>query len=140
MLVYIVRQEKLYAAETYSLNLSDTTSDVVIGIIPEGVTGDYTFGLMMAVEKKACLSDSPLIGHSMDSASNSLRALLKNASPATFEKLTSPVKYLCLPLDDFVYVHGTSITSRLSKYFIPLLGPFRKDIRMEFDETKHSNS
>ena len=60
-----VRQEKL---EAYSLNLSDNTgklSDVTIGIIPEGVTCDHIFGLMMAVQKKACLLDLPLIGHSM---------------------------------------------------------------------------
>ena len=33
-----VRQEKLYAAEAYSLNLSDTTgrlSDIIVGVIPE---------------------------------------------------------------------------------------------------------
>ena len=105
-----VRQDKLYAAEAYSLNLSDTTgrlSDVIIGIIPEatkGVTGNHIFGLMMAVERKAFLLDLSLIGHSMDSASNSLRALIKNASPATFETLTSPVKHFGLLLDDFVYL------------------------------------
>ena len=105
-----VRQENLYAAEAYSLNLSDTSgilNDIIIGIIPEatkGVTGYHIFGLMMAIEKKASLYDLPLIGHSVASASNSLRALLKNASPETFENLSEPVKYLGLLLDDFVYV------------------------------------
>jgi len=59
---------------------------------------------MMAVERNAFLLDLSLIGHSMDSASNSLRAQIKSASPATFETLTSPVKYFGLLLDDFVYL------------------------------------
>jgi len=105
-----VRQKKLYSAEAYSLNLSDTTgllSDIIIGIIPEatkGVTGSHIFSLMMAVEKKALLYDLPLIGHSTDSASNSLKALIKNASPTTFEALEHPVRFLGLPSDDFVYL------------------------------------
>ena len=91
-----VRQENLYAAEAYSLNLSDTSgvlNDIIIGIIPEatkGVTGYHIFGLMMAIEKKASLYDLPLIGHSMDSASNSLRALLKMLHPKLLRTFQSP--------------------------------------------------
>lgn len=72
-------------------------SNVVIGIIPEatnGVTGHHAF-----------LYDLPLVGHSMDSASNSLSALIKNASPTTFKKLTEhPIRFPGLPMDDFVYL------------------------------------
>ena len=47
--IFNVRENGLYAAEAYSLNLSDTTgllSDIVIGVIPEatkGVTGAHLF-------------------------------------------------------------------------------------------------
>lgn len=51
-----VRQGKLYAAEAYSLNLSDSTTGVlqlIIGIIPEATKGCVwlSFFGLMAVEK-----------------------------------------------------------------------------------------
>ena len=54
--IFNVREKGLYAAEAYSLNLSDTTgllSDIVKGVIPKatkGITGAHLFSLMMEVE------------------------------------------------------------------------------------------
>ena len=104
-----VRLDKLYSADAYSLNLTDTTgllSDIIIGIIPEatkGNTGCHIFSLMMEVEKRAAKYDLPLIGHCTDSASNALKALIKNASPNTYKNLQTDLKFLGLDADDFVY-------------------------------------
>jgi len=104
-----VRLNKSYSAEAYSLNLTDTTgllSDIIIGIIPEatkGNTGGHIFSLMMEVEKRAARYNLPLIGHCTDSASNVLKALVRNASPDTYNSLQPDVKFVGLNLDDFVY-------------------------------------
>ena len=67
--IFNVREKGLYAAEAYSLNLSDTTglpNDIVKGVIPEatkGITGAHLFSLMMEVEKHRVSHitlDSPL--------------------------------------------------------------------------------
>ena len=58
---------------------------------------------MMEVEKRAAKYDLPLIGHCTDSASNALKALIKNASPNTYKNLQTDLKFLGLDADDFVY-------------------------------------
>ena len=58
---------------------------------------------MMEVEKHSGNHTLPLIGHCTDSASNALNALVKLASPATYSKLKSPLNFLGLPMDNFVF-------------------------------------
>ena len=59
---------------------------------------------MMEVEKRASKKyDLSLIGHCTYSASNALKALIRNASPDAYNKLQLNVKYLRLNLDDFLY-------------------------------------
>ena len=105
-----VRCEHAYAAEAYSFNLSDTTgefADILAGSIPEaksGITGAHILAEMLAVEKHAEKYMLPLIGHCTDSAANSLSALIKVASPVTYQIPTLPqLTFLGLPKKDFVF-------------------------------------
>lgn len=130
--IFNVRENWLYAAEAYSLNLSDTTgllSDIVIGVIPEatkGITGAHIFSLMMEVEKHSEKHTLPLIGHCTDSASNALNALVKLASPVTYSKLKSPLNFLGLTMENFIFC--TSYSFKLSFNSLPMLGPLWKNI------------
>ena len=101
-----IRKKKLYAAEAYSFNLSDTTGklpDILIGSIPESanaVTGDHILALMLEVERRAEKCSLPLVGHCTDSASNALNALIFLASPLMYspiiaELFWSGLLFLC---------------------------------------------
>ena len=104
-----VRKNGQYAAEAYSLSLCDTTGtldDVIIGCIPEakkGVTGSYIFALMMEVEKQSKSHSLTLVGHCTDSAGNSFNALIKLASPLTFEKFVQQIRFVGLKMKGFVF-------------------------------------
>ena len=104
-----VRKNGQYAAEAYSLSLCDTTGtldDIIIGCIPEpkkGVTGSHIFALMMEVEKQSRSHSLTLVGHCTDSAGNSLNALIKLASPLTFEKFAKQVSFVGLKMKGFVF-------------------------------------
>ena len=88
--VLFVCVNKQYAAEAYSFNLVDTSAklpDIMVGSIPEapsGVTAGHILALMLEIKKRARKNNIPLIGYCTDSASNSLNALLKLASPSTY--------------------------------------------------------
>ena len=102
-----IRKKKLYAAEAYSFNLSDTTGklpDILIGSsIPESanaVTGDHILALMLEVERRAEKCSLPLVGHCTDSASDALNALIFLAfplmySPIIAELFWSGLLFLC---------------------------------------------
>ena len=88
--VLSVRANKQYSAEAYSFNLVDTSgklTDIMVGSIPEaqsGVTASHILALMLEIESRARKYNIPLIGHCTDSASNALNALIKLASPNTY--------------------------------------------------------
>ena len=109
-----VRQKNLYAAEAYSFNISDISgklSDILLGSIPVakvGVTANHILALMWQVEKYMVAGNIPLIGHSTDSASNSLGALICLNSPSTYYKhldgaVYNSVQFLGLDRADFVF-------------------------------------
>lgn len=85
--VLSVRQNHRYAAEAYSFDLVDTTGkfpEILTGTIPEatsGVTASHIHSMMLIEHTKYNLS---LVGHCTDSASNSLNALLKLATPSQY--------------------------------------------------------
>ena len=85
-----VRAKGNYAAEAYSLDLVDTTgtvSDLMLGSFPEatsGFTASHLYAIMLEVERKAAIHNVSLIGHCTDSASNSLNALIKLATPSPY--------------------------------------------------------
>lgn len=99
-----VGADNRYAAEAYSFDWVDTTGklpDKIIGSIPEaksGVTGSHIFALMLEADKRAY--KLPLVGHCTDSASNSLNALLKLATPAQY-LVDEGVSSLGLSFEDF---------------------------------------
>lgn len=108
--IVAVRRNNQYAAEAYSLNLCDTTGrldDVIIGCIPEakkGITGNHIFALMLEVEKKAKCYGLSLVGHCTDSAgNNSLSALVKLASPLTYQNLDNTIKFIGLKKKGFAF-------------------------------------
>ena len=107
--IFMVRSKGLYAAEAYTMDFVDTTgkfSDFVVSSIPEaksGVTGLHIFAMMMTVEKHCSKFALSLIGHCTDSASNSLRALITLATPSTYVKVNSNLKFLGLPISGFAY-------------------------------------
>ena len=107
--VMAVREKKLYAAEAYSFNLSDTTGklpDILIGSIPEsanGVTGDHILALMLEVERRAEKCSLPLVGHCTDSASNALNALIFLASPSTYVLSELSLSFLGLSRQDYFF-------------------------------------
>ena len=83
-----------------------TLDDDIIGCIPEekkGVTGSHIFALMMEVEKQSKSHSLTLVGHCTDSAGNSLKALIKLASPLTFEKFVKQIRSVGLKMKDFVF-------------------------------------
>ena len=88
--VLSVRSKRSYAAEAYSLDLVDTTGkspDLMLGSFPEatsGVTASHVYAVMLKVECKAVTHNISLIGHCTDSASNSLNALVKLATPSHY--------------------------------------------------------
>ena len=88
--VLSVRSHGRYAAEAYTFDLVVTTGrlpDLLTGSIPEatsGVTAAHIFAIMFEVEQKASTHNLSLIGHCTDSASNSLNALLKLATPIQY--------------------------------------------------------
>ena len=88
--VLSVRAKGKYAAEAYSLDLVDTTGkspDIMLGSFPEatsGVTASHLYAIMLEVERKAAAHKVSLIGHCTDSASNSLNALIKLATPSDY--------------------------------------------------------
>ena len=104
------------SAEAYSFNLSDTSGklpNMLIGSIPEakvGITGAHVFALMMEVEKRATIYKLPLVGHCTDSASNTLLALTKLASPATYIHVQADIAFIGLECTDFIF-------------FVPILRP-----------------
>ena len=107
--ILTVRKNNQYAAEAYSLNLCDTTGvldDINIGCIPEakkGVTGSHIFALMLEIEKQAKCHSLSLVGHCTDSAGNSLCALVKLASPSTFQNFDCHIKFVGLKIKGFVF-------------------------------------
>lgn len=107
--ILTVRKNNQYAAEAYSLNLCDTTGaldDIIIGCIPEakkGVTGNHIFALMLEIEKQAKCHSLTLVGHCTDSAGNSLCALVKLASPSTFQNFDNQIKFVGLKMKGFVF-------------------------------------
>lgn len=110
-----VRQKNFYAAEAYSLNISDISGklpDILLGSIPEakvGITAIKILALMWHVETFMLAGKVPLIGHSTDSASNSLAALVLLNSPCTYRKhisdddLYNSVQFIGLDRDDFMF-------------------------------------
>jgi len=88
--VLSVRSKRSYAAEAYSLDLVDTTGkspDLMLGSFPEatsGATTSHVYAVMLKVECKVLTHNISLIGHCTDSASNSLNALVKLATPSHY--------------------------------------------------------
>jgi len=94
-----VRKNRQYAFNLCICDTTGTLEDVVIGYIPETkkrVTGSHIFALMLVVEKRAKLYGVSLIDHCTDSASNSLSALIKLASPLTFTKFSQQIQFIGL--------------------------------------------
>ena len=59
----------------------------MLGSIPEatsGVTASHLYAVMLEDERKAAAHNVSLIGHCTDSASNSLNALIKLATPSGY--------------------------------------------------------
>lgn len=104
--VLAVRAKGKYAAEAYSLDLVDTTGkspDIILGSFPEattGVTASHLYALMLEVEHKAASHNVSLIGHCTDSASNSLKALIKLATPSDY-LVEHEISYLGLKLKGY---------------------------------------
>ena len=104
--VLSVRAKGKYAAEAYSLDLVDTTgklSDILLGSFPEaasGVTASHLYALMLEIERKAAVHNVSLIGHCTDSASNSLKALIKLATPSGY-LVEHKISFLGLKLNGF---------------------------------------
>ena len=57
----------------------------------------------MEVEKQSRLHSLSLVGHCTDSAGNSLNALIKLASPLTFEKFLKQIRFVGLKMKGFVF-------------------------------------
>ena len=104
--VLSVRAKGNYAAEAYSLDLVDTTGelpDIMLGSFPEatsGVTASHLYAIMLEVERKAAAHNVSLIGHCTDSASNSLNALIKLATPTGY-LVKHKISFLGLKLKGF---------------------------------------
>ena len=104
--VLSVRAKGNYAAEAYSLDLVDTTGkspDIMLGSFPEatsGVTASHLYAVMLEVEHKAAAHNVSLIGHCTDSASNSLNALIKLATPSGY-LVTHKISFLGLKLKGY---------------------------------------
>lgn len=93
----------VYAAEAFTFDLVDTTgmlADQLTGSIPEATSGVTSSHIMIAVEKKSCIHNLSLVGHCTDSASNSLNALLKLATPSSY-LLDRGISYLGLSIPSF---------------------------------------
>ena len=105
--VLSVRANRKYAAEAYSFNLVHTCgklADIMVGSIPEatsGVTASHILALMLEIERRARKHCVPLIVHCTDSASNSLNALIKLASPSTYS--SESVHFLGLDRPGFTF-------------------------------------
>ena len=109
--VLSVRQSHRYAAEAYSFDLVDTTGklpELLTGTIPEatsGVTTSHIYSMMLDVEQKAARYNLSLVGHCTDSASNSLNALLKLATPSQ-HLVDCGVSFLGLKLNNlYILLH-----------------------------------
>jgi len=104
--VLSVRHNHRYAAEAYSFDLVDTTGklpEILTGTIPEatsGVTASHIYSMMLNVEQKAAKYNLSLVGHCTDSASNSLNALLKLATPSQY-LVDCGVSFLGLKIKSF---------------------------------------
>ena len=104
--VLSVRAKGNYAAEAYSLDLVDTTGelpDIMLGSFAEatsGVTASHLYAIMLEVERKVAAYNVSLIGHCTDSASNSLNALIKLATPTGY-LVKHKISFLGLKLKGF---------------------------------------
>lgn len=101
-----------YAAEAYSSDTTGKLPDMLLGSIPEakaGVTARHILALMWKIESECALYNTPIIGHSTDSAANALAALIRLNSPSTYYNhmehvVYSSLDFLGLPRDDFMFL------------------------------------
>ena len=79
----------------------------MLGSFPEatsGVTASYLYAIMLEVERKAAAHKVSLIGHCTDSASNSLNALIKLATPSDY-LVEHKISILGLKFKGYFYLH-----------------------------------